>query len=425
VPIILSSYRLLLILLSPVLLGHILWLSIKHRQSRYFWQRLGFNYASLPTGCLWFHCASVGEVNTLLALLKNLHAKNPRLQFIITTNTITGGSTVSRQNLDYLHHCYLPFDWNNCIRRFLSAAQPAALYVMETEIWPNLFHACHRQKIPVYLLNARLSSKTTTANRWIKSLLKLSLAKVTAIYARSDNDADAYRQLGADGDIIKTIGNLKFTTAIVSAQPADEKDNKKDYKNSISIDRDYVLLASTHQDEESRFYKIWKQLERDELLVIAPRHPERAATIIKQLDCKDIAVRSKNEQVTDQTEIFLLDTIGELNALFIKAKLVVMGGSFVPVGGHNILEPAAFNRAIITGPYMENFAQELQLMLDKKAIVQLAATDELAEKLSALLDDETYRTMLQKNTENLSHDVEDILKRYTDLIAPELTAADL
>jgi 3-deoxy-D-manno-octulosonic-acid transferase len=407
----LTSYRLLLIVLSPVLLGHILWLSIKHRQSRYFWQRLGFNYASLPTGRPWFHCASVGEVNTLLALLKNLHAKNSHQQFIITTNTITGSRTVNRQNLDYLHHCYLPFDWSSGIRRFLSATQPAALYVMETEIWPNLFQACHKKNIPVLLLNARLSSKTTTANRWIKSLLKLSLANVTAIYARSDNDADAYRQLGAPGDIIKTVGNLKFTTAMMSGQPADKK--------NFSIDRDYVLLASTHQDEERQFYEIWKQLDRDELLVIAPRHPERSASIINQLDCKDIAVRSKNEQVTDQTKIFLLDTIGELNDLFTNAKLVIMGGSFVPVGGHNILEPAAFNRAIITGPYMENFKQELALMLDKKAIIQLAAIDELAEKISELLDDETCRTMLQHNTQNLSHDVEDILERYTDLIAPE------
>ena len=404
----LPSYRLLLIVLSPVLLGHILWLAIKHKDRRFFWQRLGCDYASLPSGCLWFHCASVGEVNTLLALLKNLHVKNPRLQFIITTNTITGGNTVSRQHLDYLHHCYLPFDWRNGIRRFLSVAQPAALYVMETEIWPNLFQVCHQQKLPVTLINARLSSKTTTANHWIRSLLQQSLATVTAIYTRSNNDAEAYRQLGANGDIIKTIGNLKFTTAI-------NIDHLPD-KNNVSIDRDYVLLASTHQDEEKRFYDIWKQLDRDELLVIAPRHPERATSIIKQLDCKDIAVRSKNEEITDQTKIFLLDTIGELNALFQAAKLVIMGGSFVPVGGHNILEPAAFNRAIITGPHMENFEQEMGLMLDTNAIVQVSSYEKLSTQLTKLLDDESYRAALENNTKKLSHDVESILDEYTRLI---------
>lgn len=407
-PVNLLSYRLLTLVLSPAILCQILWLSIKNRESRYFWQRTGFRYSPLPTGCLWFHCASVGEVNTLLPLLKNLHANNSRLKFIITTNTVTGGKIVSRQHLDYLFHCYLPFDWVGSIKRFLSNIQPAALYVMETEIWPNLFYTCHQRKVRISLINARLSSKTTTANRWIKSLLKLSLTNVTAIYARSDDDANAFRQLGAADNIIETTGNLKFTTAINIDHSAQE--------NNLFISRDYVLLASTHQDEEKQFYNIWKQLKRDELLVIVPRHPERGASVISQLDCEAIAVRSRNDPVTEQTEVFLLDTIGELTGLFYRAKIVIMGGSFVPVGGHNILEPASYNRAIVTGPYMENFREELDLMLDKKAIVQVNSYDSLAKQLKKLLDDEHYRSILQNNTKKLSHNVEIILQQYTGLI---------
>jgi 3-deoxy-D-manno-octulosonic-acid transferase len=407
----LLAYRLLIILLSPAILGHIIWLSIKNKESRYFWQRLGFHCSDLPTGGLWFHCASVGEVNTLLPLLKNLQARNAQLTFILTTNTITGGRIVTRQKLDYLYHCYLPFDWMNCIRRFIARAKPAELYVMETEIWPNLFAACEQKKIPLCLINARLSSKTTSANRFVKSLLRLSLAKVKAIYARSDNDADAYRQLGADEHIIKTIGNLKFTTAINISQPAESR--------NLAINRDYVLLASTHQDEEKRFYDIWKQLNRDELLVIAPRHPERSASIISQLDCKDIAVRSKGDEITTQTKIFLLDTIGELKDLFAAAKLVIMGGSFTAIGGHNIMEPASYNNAIITGPHMENFKEELALMLEKNAIVQVPSYDKLKKQLMKLLDDEHYRSLVQNNTKKLSHNVEIILEEYTRLILSE------
>jgi 3-deoxy-D-manno-octulosonic-acid transferase len=407
----LLAYRLLIIFLSPVILGHIVWLAIKNKQGRYFWQRLGFHCADLPAGSLWFHCASVGEVNTLLPLLKNLHTNNNHLRFIITTNTITGGKIVTRQNLDYLFHCYLPFDWTNCIRRFLATVKPAELYVMETEIWPNLFAVCHQKKIPVCLINARLSSKTTSANRFIKSLLKLSLQKVKAIYARSDNDAMAYRQLGAGGSIVRTIGNLKFTTAINTGQPPD--------KNKFSINRDYVLFASTHQDEERQFYNIWKQLNRDELLVIAPRHPERGTSIINQLDCRDIAVRSKDDEITGQTKIFLLDTIGELKDLFAKAKLVIMGGSFTAIGGHNIMEPASYHKAIITGPHMENFKQELDLMLDKKAIIQVSSYDKLEKQLAKLLDDEHYRSVVQNNTKKISHNVEIILEEYTRLILSE------
>ena len=129
------SYRLLTIILSPVLFGHISWLSIKNRNSRYFQQRMGFNHTHLPKNCLWFHCASVGEVNTLLPLLKNLHNKDDQLKMLITTNTITGAKIVNQQNLDYLSHCYLPFDWWNTISRFLSSVRPVSLYVIDcTEI---------------------------------------------------------------------------------------------------------------------------------------------------------------------------------------------------------------------------------------------------------------------------------------------------
>ena len=401
-------YRLLTIIISPVILGHITWKSVSNKQSRYLMQRLGFNYAKLPKNCLWFHCASVGEVNTLLPLLKNLHAKNNLLKFIISTNTITGGKIVKQQKLDYLFHCYLPFDWRFSVNRFLSAARPATLYVLETEIWPNLFSLCHDKGIGIHIINARLSSKTTTAKPWIKSLLKTALSKVDTISARSEHEAQAYELLGADKNKISTVGNLKLTTALNNHQFTED--------NNFSINRGYVLAASTHDDEELQIYTIWKKLNREELLIIAPRHPERATSIVKKLNCDNLSIRSKKQPVTDKTKVFLLDTVGELKNYFKNAKLVIMGGSFVPVGGHNVLEPASFNSAILTGPYMENFNQELSLMLEKKAIVQVSSIGELEEQLNKLLNDEKYREVLQANTTTLTHNVEEILKAYTDLI---------
>lgn len=405
-------YRLLVIILSPIILGHVIWLAIKNKQSRYFWQRLGFDYSALPTGCLWFHCASVGEVNTLLPLLRNLHTKNQQLKFIITTNTITGAKIVRQQNLDYLFHSYLPFDWRYSVKGFLSKVKPTTMYVMETEIWPNLFTLCHKRNIPVYIINARLSTKTTSANTWIKDLLKFSLSDVYGIYARSEKDAEAYKQLGSDTHKVHTTGNLKLCTAIHSAA----NDNARiDFKN-----REYVLVASTHQDEEKQIYTLWKTLNRNELLVIAPRHPERSSSIIKQLDCQNIAIRSKNETITQQTEVFLLDTVGELRGLFSAAKLVIMGGSFVSVGGHNIMEPASYNRAIITGPQMKNFAEELALMLDNEAIIQITSVaqpyGQLKQQLVRLLDDQQARQELESNTAKISHDAEKVLSDYTDII---------
>lgn len=405
-------YRLLIIILSPAFLAHIIWKSVSNKQSRYFWQRLGFDYSQLPKKCLWFHCASVGEVNTLLPLLKNLHSKNNRLNFIITTNTITGGKIIKQQKLNYLFHSYLPFDWHFSINRFIKSVKPLSLYVLETEIWPNLFSACVNNGIAIHIINARLSSKTTMAKPWIKSLLKTALSKVDTISARSEQDAQAYELLGADKNKISALGNLKFTTALNTTLVSNPSTQDKNF----SIARGYVLVASTHDDEEVQIYSAWKKLKREELLIIAPRHPERAASIIKNINCDSIAIRSKNQPVTDETRVFLLDTVGELNNYFKNAKLVIMGGSFTPIGGHNILEPASYNRAIITGPFMENFKEELKLMQDKEAIVQVASIDDLATQMRRLLDDEKVREDLQSNTARLTHNVEEVLQAYTDLI---------
>lgn len=402
------TYRLLIILLSPFLLGHILYKAISNKHSRYFWQRLGFQLKALPENSLWFHCASVGEVNTVLPLLQNLHDKNPQLTFIISTNTITGAKIVEQKNMDYLFHCYLPFDWSSSVKRFLNTVRPTSLYILETEIWPNLFATCNDKKIHIHIINARLSTKTTDAANWIKKLLKTSLSHVSTISARSEQDAQRYITLGADEKIVHTGGNLKFTTAL----------NKLHENNNqvFSIDREYVLLASTHEDEESQIYKRWKKLNRNELLIIAPRHPERAPAICKKLKAANITIRSKQQAITEQTEVFLLDTVGELKNYFHNAKLVIMGGSFVAIGGHNILEPASENKCIITGHHMENFTQEMELMLSQNAIAQVNSIDDLEIKLMALLEDEKQRQLLEKNTTQIFHAVEKILDNYTHLI---------
>lgn len=410
------SYRLLTILLSPLLFGHIAWLAIKNKNARYFWQRLGFRYSQLPRYSLWFHCASVGEVNTVLPLLKHLYEKNPQLKILITTNTITGARIVEQQQLDYLFHSYLPFDWRSTVGRFLSRLKPLSLHIVETEIWPTLFTVCRQKNIATDIINARLSKKTTEANSWVRALLADSLHMVDAIYARSEANADAYRQLGAPAEKITTVGNLKFTTLL--------RDVDKTTDSDLVIDRDYVLLASTHEDEELQVYNRWKELHRDELLVIAPRHPERADAIIKQLGCDQLAVRRTTQngysgKLDEYSQVFILNTVGELGSFFSRAKIVIMGGSFIAVGGHNILEPASFNKAIITGPHMDNFEEELALMKSRQAILQTDSYEQMMQLMEILLQDENDRHLLEHNTEKLTHDVEDILHNYAQRILPD------
>jgi len=417
-------YRLLTMILSPVILGHVLWKAYSNRDKRYLGQRLGLNvdpgYRAQGIGnqtgnrCLWFHCASVGEVNTLLPLLRHIHQQRPGQHFIITTNTITGASIVHRQQLAYVHHIYLPFDWSYSVERFLRRVAPIPLFIMETEIWPNLIRHCHRHGIPVSIINGRLSSKTMSANGFVKGLLAASLQHVTHIASRSEQDSAAWLALGAKPGTVKTVGNLKLTTAIQSDADTDD----------FTSTRDYVLLASTHDDEDRQFFDCWNRLDRDELLIIAPRHPERADSIIRQIksirnDVK-LVQRSRGETPSeasaDDTDVFLLDTVGELKSYFANAKLVIMGGSFVPVGGHNILEPASYGSAIITGPYMENFSDELALMKDNDAIVQVDDMQQMSEALKELLEDDSKRQVLADNTEKVSQDVSKLLDDYAAII---------
>jgi 3-deoxy-D-manno-octulosonic-acid transferase len=400
-------YRLLTIILSPIILGHIIWISIKNRQSKYFWQRLGFGCSHLPENSLWFHCASVGEVNTLLPLLNNIHQKDGKLKFIITTNTVTGKRIVTSQKLDYLFHTYLPFDWNHSTKRFLATTKPTAVYIMETEIWPNLFTNCFSNNTPITLINARLSKKTTSANTWIKSLLKKTLSNVSAIYTRSDKDKQLYINLGAKKELVNTLGNLKLTTTLHNAPKTN---------TLFSSERTYVLVASTHKEEELQIYNIWKELKRKELLIIAPRHPERSTVIVKQLNCREISVKSKSDAITNRTQVYLLDTIGELKNYFLNAQFVIMGGSFSPIGGHNIVEPASFNSAIITGPHMENFNEELELMLRKKAILQVSSIEKLKQQIEKLLENAEYRNTLKNNTKKLLDNSTKTLDVYTNYI---------
>jgi 3-deoxy-D-manno-octulosonic-acid transferase len=407
-------YRLLGLLILPLVVAHFGWKAFRFKQLRYLTQRLGFGYHGLPRGALWLHCASVGEVNTAMPLLRELQARKPALRFVITTNTPTGAAIVARQKLagqlDKLAHCYLPFDWPFALNRFIDATDPRALVLLETELWPNLVAVCKQRGVGVIIINGRLSPKTTATRGWFRGwvhrVLATTLAGVDDIYARSAHDRNAFIELGANAAHTRVVGNLKY------APPQ----TKADRQNQTS--RVYVVAASTHADEEQQIAERWLRLGRDELLVIAPRHPERRDAILKQLSglTPSIALRSRNDAITDATAIYLLDSIGELNAWFADARLVIIGGSFAPIGGHNLLEPAHQGHAVIFGPHMENFRDEAELVLQAGAALQVASLDELQNTLESLLDDEAAIAALERNTRAVSERYAHVLADYANIV---------
>ena len=403
-------YRLLIFIFSPLILAHLIWKSFCLGQSRFLLQRLGYRLQHIPQGCVWFHCASVGETNTVLPLLHELHKRHPDLQFLITTNTTTGAEIVEQQNLPWLFHAFLPMDWCLTTLAFIRQLKPEALYLVETELWPNLIVLCSGKGIPVNIINGRLSNKTTKANSWVRSVYKQILSKVQHIYVRSDIDRKNYLNLGASDNQISILGNLKFIP------PA-----SINTESQTVTQRDYVLVASSHNDEEYQIVKTWNELDRNELLVIAPRHPERRDSIIKQLkqsglNSNAIALRSQNDNITEQTRIYLLDTIGELMQWFSQAKLIIMAGSFIHRGGHNILEPAHFGKAIVFGPHMESFVDESELLVSKDAAIQVRSFDELGNTIAELLDNDSSRSHLEENVKQTLQPFARIVTDYADAI---------
>jgi len=410
-------YRFLIFIFSPLILAHLIWKSFRLGQPRFLLQRLGFRLKHIPKSCIWFHCASVGETNTILPLLHELHKRHPNLQFLITTNTTTGAEIVERQNLPWLFHAFLPMDWCLTTLSFIRQLKPRALYLVETELWPNLIVLCNDKGIPVNIINGRLSNKTSGANSWVRSVYKQVLSQVTHIYVRSETDQNNYLNLGASDNQVSILGNLKFIKPIsINA------------KSQTMTQRDYVLVASSRSNEEYQITKVWNKLNRNELLVIAPRHPERREDIIKQLKqtglkSDEIALRSQNNNINEQTRIYLLDTIGELIQWLTDAKLIIMAGSFIHRGGHNILEPAHFGKAIVFGPHMESFVDESELLVSKGAALQVQSFEELGNTITVLLDNKASRIELEDNVKKTLQPVARIGTDYADANHQQLLSA--
>ncbi|MDH5518723.1 MAG: 3-deoxy-D-manno-octulosonic acid transferase [Gammaproteobacteria bacterium] len=401
------SYQLLLFILLPVFAGITIRHYLNNKDALYLWQRCALKLPGISKP-VWFHCASVGEINAAIPLITLQQKKYPQQKILVTTNTVTA-ARICQQRLSFVSHCYLPLDYRLSIRHFLKKIQPQKLIVLETEIWPNLFQLCHQQKIAVAIVNGRLSEKTLNTNSWIRKIYKTSLSYISKIYCRSEADAEGFEFLQAAAEKIECIGNLKFSLVTQSTE-----------SEANLIGRQYVLAASTREDEELEIVTIWQQSEhRDLLLVIAPRHPQRKDDIINTLKplAAEITVRSQHQQISEHTDIYLADTIGEMGALFQHAEFVIMGGSFVKKGGHNILEPAAYSKAIIYGPHMENFAAENILFLENEAAIQANDRDSAVRSISQLISDQPLRQRLGKNAKQLMIKNRNIAELYLQKIS--------
>ena len=405
----LLRYRLLLGFLSPWLFFKVTVEACKVRSRRFFLQRFGCSYQQLDNSPVWIHCASVGEVIAARPLIEKIIKQLPGVPVLLTTTTPTGAATAISQGWENLQHQYLPVDYRRSVTKLINTTRPGALLIMETEIWPNLILQARQQKIPTLIVNGRVSKRTLNAPDWLKPVYQQVLPELDAILCKSELDAARYIQLGASPENVHTIGNIKFATV-------------DHVTTACDIKRSFWLAASTHEDEELQICSALKssQLLKQSLLVIAPRHPQRSPDIQKAISqCGlNFAVRSKSEMPDENTQVYIADTLGEMNSWLSAAQLVFMGGSLVAVGGHNLLQPAAAGVPIISGKHLDNVSDEAGLLMEARAMQKVGSATELITCVENLLGDTVRLKKMGQAGKNIVAQKSGVLEDYMECILP-------
>lgn len=387
-------YTVLLYLFMPFVLLRLAWSGLRHRGYWERWQeRLGFvPYLGDEGMRLWIHAVSVGEVQAARPLVEALRRSFPSVRILLTTTTPTGAQCVQRQLAGQALHAYMPYDLPDVVRRFLQRVRPAALLVMETELWPNLLHRCRRDKIPVILANARVSERSSRTYQRIPGVTADMLKTIDVIAAQSREDADRFTALGADPARIKVTGSLKFDVR----SPADIWDRARAIRECLGVDRPIWVAASTHAGEESIVLDAFSSLARlypTLLLTVAPRHPQRFAGVFELCQRRGFRTitRAQMQICGPETQVLLVDTVGELPLFYAVCDVAFVGGSLVETGGHNPLEAVSLGVPVVTGPHLFNFREIFRMLTETGAARVVRSQDELTRTIAELLADPDLR----------------------------------
>jgi len=424
------AYSLLLSLGLVVLIPHFLFQALAHgKYIAGLRQRLG----SLPPvngkPVIWLHCVSVGETQAARPLAQRVKEQFPHHALVVSTITLTGQNLareVFRTHAESVF--YFPFDWRWSVRRALKKINPAAVLIMETELWPNFLRECKVRRIPVALVNGRISRQSFRRYKLIRFFLRRVLSCLSLAVMQSEKDAGRLRALGITDDKLYTAGNLKFDAELAGelATTTAEIRDRFGLRSGVPL----IVAASTHAPEEEVTIESLKQLQPARLM-IAPRHPERfneVATLIQKSGLSWTRRTAAAAPDDANATVILLDTIGELPATYSLADVVFVGGSIVDRGGHNVLEPAAAGAAVVTGAHTHNFHAVVNLMCEANAIVQLppvetsAAAPELTHVLKTLLANQNEREALGQRAKQLVTDNQGATNRTLQLLAPLLTS---
>ncbi|HEY0333342.1 MAG TPA: lipid IV(A) 3-deoxy-D-manno-octulosonic acid transferase [Stenotrophomonas sp.] len=417
-------YSALLYVLLPITVYHLVWRGFRVRE---YFNRWNERYASYPhaTGRprVWLHAVSVGEVNAAAPLVNALRAQRPDIRWVITTITPTGSERVRSIWGEAVEHVYLPYDVPGSVGRFLGHFRPSLALILETELWPNMLFGCRDRHIPVYILNARLSARSLRGYRVLAPLIRRALRTVTCVAAQSQADAERFVRLGARADQVVALGNLKFDIAV----PEHLAEFVAQFRSHVAAQRPVWIAASTHEGEELAVADIHRHLRNefpDLLLLWAPRHPERFGKVEALMREQGMAVATRRHQQWPQgdTDVFVIDTLGELMAFYACAEVAFVGGSLQAIGGHNLLEPAAVGTPAVTGPHLHNFAEISRRMREAGAVEICEDAEQVCQSLHRLMADPVARQAMREAGLALVANGRGAVARTLVHIAPHLPA---
>ena len=349
-------YVVLTYLLVPVVIAVEAWQELWNAQYRgRVRQRLGFVAPRLHANPVWVHAVSVGEVQAAAALIHALQARDPGLAVVVTTVTPTGAQRARALFGDRVRHCYLPYDLPGAVRRFLDRIQPRVAIILETEIWPTLYRSLGQRRIPLVLASARLSARSVDRYRRMPSLLAEAFSHGIVIGAQTAADAERFRAIGAPPDRVQVTGNVKYDLQI----PQASIDAGRAFRHQCGSSRPVWIAGSTHEGEEEAALAAHAQLKEKHasaLLILVPRHPQRFESVRALLRKRGVRYVQRSAGVPPEAghEVFLVDTIGELQLFYAAADVAFVGGSLVPIGGHSLLEPAVLGLPVLSGPHTQN-----------------------------------------------------------------------
>lgn len=381
--------------------------------------RMGFFKIPKLTKPIWIHAVSVGEVLSVKRLIEQIRQAFPGVPIVLSTITPTGQQVVKSPFYQPDALIFFPFDLQNSVNRVLNQVDPKMVVIAETEIWPHFLRACQRRNIPVLWVNGRISDKSYPRYLWIRGFLKNILRSYTLIGMQSKLDCQRVLALGADPKKVFVVGNLKYD---MSFRP---RSLPAELVKELAASNPLFIAASTMPLEEEMVLEAFSQvlIKYPRLkLLIAPRHPDRfdnVEALIKKGGYPYVR-RSKLPKHDDATQVILLDSLGELAATFEFARVVFVGGSLTPHGGHNILEPAFFSKPILFGPHMENFSEMAERFLQMEAAIQISSSMHLATMLDAILADSALADRLGKNAKRLVDENRGATERTVALIRKEM-----